>query len=248
MGEDSKNIIMKGGVLIIGSLLWDQHQEKNLNARKNWRAKRLKFNKRIHVFAPIRYGRISGKGVYTMVFSELAEINNNWGTIYFVPFKKEINSFQGIFNQARYLSNAEGADDKNLVKGNGKKWCVIGILFNPTFDKERKMILLNKFQQKLNEENLNDEYSKFCISPEVSILSPQGEININWPKATNPKNQEGLNLYDFIIATCPQQNLESYPDAATIKTAVLNDARNYFYNNILNGITTFQDREIISSE
>ncbi|MEP7372252.1 MAG: hypothetical protein ABI675_02615 [Chitinophagaceae bacterium] len=238
---------MKGGVLIIGSLLWDKHQGKHLNARQNWRNKRLEFNKRIHAFAPIRYGRKSGKGVYTMVFSKLVEINDNWGTVYFVPFKKAINTFQGIFNQARYLSNAEGAEDKNLVKGNGEKWCVIGILFNPTFNKESKMLLLNKFQQKLNEENLNEEYLKFCIPPEVSILSFQGEININWPKASNPKNQEELNSYDFIIATCPKQNIESYPDPATIKAAVLNDKRNYFYNNLLNGITTFQDREIISS-
>jgi len=37
-----KTIIMKGGVLIIGSLLWDAHQGKHLNARKNWRSKRLK--------------------------------------------------------------------------------------------------------------------------------------------------------------------------------------------------------------
>ncbi|MEO6540757.1 MAG: hypothetical protein ABIN74_07200 [Ferruginibacter sp.] len=237
---------MKGGVLIIGSLLWDKHQGKHLNVRQNWRAKRLEFNKRIHVFAPIRYGRKSGKGVYTMVFSKLAETNNNWGTIYFVPFKKEINSFQGIFSQARYLSNAEGAEDEKLVKGNGEKWCVIGILFNPNFDNQRKMALLNLFQQKLNEENLNDEYSKFCIPPEVSILSALGEIDINWPKTTNQKNQEELNTFDFMIATCPQQNIESYPDAVTIKTAVLKDVRNYFYNNILNGITTFQDREIMS--
>ena len=236
---------MKGGVLIIGSLLWDKHQGKYLNVRQNWRTKRLNFNKRIHVFAPIRYGRTSN-GIYTMVFSKLAEINNNLGTIYFVPFKKEINSFNGIYNQAKYLSNAEGARDMKLVKGTNEVWCVIGILFNPNFDNERKTALLNSFQQKLEEENLNDEYTKFCISPEVSILSAQGEINIKWPKTTNPKIQEELNSFDFMIATCPLQNIESYPDAATIKAAIPNDVRDYFYRNISNGITTFQDREIMS--
>jgi hypothetical protein len=236
---------MKGGVLIIGSLFWDIHQGKHLNARQNWRSKRLKFSNRIHVFAPIRYGRKSGKNVYTMVFSKLAEINNNWGTAYFVPFKKEINSFQGIINQAKYLSNAEGADDNNLVKGNGAKWCAIGIIFNPKFDKQKKVELLNSYQLKLNEENFNTEYSKFCIPNEISILSNQGEININWPKAVNLKNEKELNNFDFIIATCPQQNLKTYPDAKTVKDAALNDGRNYFYHNILHGITTFQDREIM---
>jgi hypothetical protein len=235
---------MKGGVLIIGSLLWDKHQGKHLNARQNWRTKRLNFNKRIHVFAPIRYGRTSN-GIYTMVFSKSAEINNNWGTIYFVPFKKEIDSFNGIYNQAQYLSNAEGAKDMKLVKGIDEKWCVIGILFNPNFDNERKMALLNSFQQKLNEEDLNDEYTKFCIPPEVSILSAQGEINIKWPKPTNPKNQEELKSFDFMIATCPKQNITTYPDAATIRAAIPNDGRDYFYKNIANGITTFQDREIM---
>ena len=238
---------MKGGVLIIGSLLWDKHQGKHLNVRKNWRTKRLSFKKRIHVFAPVRYGRTS-KGIYTMAFSKLAEVNNKLGTIYFVPFKKEINSFNGIYKQAKYLSNAEGAMDMKLVKGNDEKWCVIGILFNSNFDKERKIALLKSYQQKLDAENLNNEYSKFCIPPEASILSPQGEIKIKWPKTTNQKDQEELNTFDFMIATCPQQNIAAYPDAATIRAAIPNDIRNYFYNNISNGITTFQDREIMNME
>ena len=181
-----------------------------------------------------------------MVFSKSAAINNQWGTIYFVPFKNEIENFKGIYNQAQYLSNAEGAKDKKLVKGD-EKWRIIGILFNPEFDQERKTALLNLFEQKLNKENLSDEYSKFCIAPEASILSAQGEININWPTATNQKKQDELHSFDFMIATCPKQNIDKYLDASAIKVAIANDNRNYFYNNISNGITTFQDREIMNS-
>src|SRR5882757_5413156 len=98
---------MKGGVLVIGSLLWDKDQGKFIDLRENWRKKRLLFGKRILVFVPIRYG-LESNGVFTMVFSKEAENQNNWGTAYFLPFKKEIKSFAGLNKEAEHLSNAEG--------------------------------------------------------------------------------------------------------------------------------------------
>ena len=58
---------MKGAVLIIGSLLWDKKEH-----RIDWRKNRLLVNEKIHVFAPICYGRKSGENKnYTMVYLQI---------------------------------------------------------------------------------------------------------------------------------------------------------------------------------
>jgi hypothetical protein len=60
---------MTCGILIIGSLLWDER-------RKAWRDERLEQDSADTVVAPIRYGRLSGQQrghTYTMVFSRGCE-------------------------------------------------------------------------------------------------------------------------------------------------------------------------------
>lgn len=56
---------MRGGILIIGSLLWDNGQ------RDAWRRLRLRVGEKVYVKAPIRYGRRSqGRGnTFTMTFA-----------------------------------------------------------------------------------------------------------------------------------------------------------------------------------
>ncbi len=244
---------MKGGVLIIGSLFWDNHQNTYLNVRENWRINHLQFNNRIHVKVPIRYGRTSGEGekkVYTMVFSHSLAEGNDWGTAFAVPFKLHIQNFQTLYQQVQYLSEAEGAKDMRVVKRDKEKtiWCIIGILFNPRFDAVQKKAILDAFRQKLDDEQMGDEYRRFCIAPERSILSAQGEILIPWLTATHPKSQPMVDHLDFIIATCPKQNIDAYPAPALIKAAALKDSRKYFYNNVACGITTFQDREVVEAQ
>lgn len=101
---------MKGAVLIIGSLLWD-----NGNNRDIWRNDNLNIDNKIPVFAPIRYGRKSEKS-YTMVFSKELEDSNNLGTAFVVPFKEEIKSFKELLNQVRSLSRVEGNKDNKLTR------------------------------------------------------------------------------------------------------------------------------------
>lgn len=236
---------MKVGVLIIGSLYWDLHQGEHLNVRKKWRDERLEMDKRIHVRCPIRYGRKSGEGVYTMVFSQLIEASQQWGTAYVVPCHSAIDNFEALLNETENMSYAEGVNDRKLVKGVENKWCVMGILFNPSFDEVEKKKLLDPYQLILEAQGLGEVHEKFCIAPEHSILSAQGEILIQWPQPIDPEKQAALDQLDFIIATCPRQNLRAYPDAVSIKAEVRNDLRKYFYNNIANGITTQQDRKIV---
>jgi len=235
---------MKAGVLIIGSLLWDNDQGDNKDHRKKWRLERLLAEEKIHVFAPIRYGRESD-GVYTMVFSKETVANNEWGTAYVLPCKKTIETFRDLKLEAEQLSNAEGAKDSKLVKGGkSEKWCIIGIIFNPSFEQTLKEQFLNEYVELLNDHGISEEFKKFCIGQETSILKVNGEIDIEWPKAIDPDQQKSLNSFDFIIATCPQQNLTAYPAAEAIANGVLKHTRKYFFNNIANGITTFQDRAI----
>ncbi len=60
---------IKGGVLIIGSLLMaDDLDEPGDEVGKNWRSGHLLEKQGIQVIAPIRYGRQSSKGEITMVF------------------------------------------------------------------------------------------------------------------------------------------------------------------------------------
>ena len=93
-----------------------------------------------------------------------------------------------------------------------------------------------------------NEYSKFCVPPENPVLTKRGEININWPGTPAPKDQVCLDSFDFILATCPKKNVESYPDHLVIKAGALKHERKYFFNNnIRNGVTTFQDHDILNS-
>lgn len=235
---------MRGGILIIGSLLWDPDQGENKGIRKEWRKKRLKMDEKIHVFAPIRYGRKSTNGSYTMVFSKEIDSPASMGTAFVVPFKNEISTFKGLLNQAQYLSEAEGMNDKKLIKGKADKWCTIGILLNPDIDERSKSAISVKYLKQLNSDEYSRYFSDFKLGSEPSILKNNGEIDINWIRTVNPQLQKSINGLDFILATCPKPKI--YPDSKEIKANLEADSRNYFYNNIMNGITTFQDKEILS--
>lgn len=239
---------MRGAILIVGSLLWDKKKH-----RIEWRKNRLLLDEKIHVFAPIRYGRESGKNDnknYTMVFSSNLEKCKNFGTAYVVPLKNKCSKpFEDLVNEAEQLSIAENSNengDNKLCKGNNSKWCTIGLLLNPKIEKEEKDSLLKKWQQKLIVDNGLKDYKEYCINnEEESILSEKGEILINWLTSVNPNNKTKLNEFDFILATCTKQNIKDYPKITELKDSALRDVREYFFNNVTNGITTFQDREII---
>src|SRR5258705_2850708 len=89
IGHTEKKFNLKGGVLIIGSLLWQDHLNKlGDDIRKTWRAEHLLMDNKIMVSVPIRYGRFSDKNkIYTMVFSKKLTKKES-GTGWFVPFSK----------------------------------------------------------------------------------------------------------------------------------------------------------------
>ncbi len=233
---------LKGGILIIGSLFWDPNQNNKIGLRESWRRKRLLMNNKIHVKAPIRYGRRSGNEKnLTMVFSKDCETKSKLGTAYLVPFKNEIiKSIKGIENQARFLSEAEGSNDKKLCKGGNEEWCTIGILFNPQLDKSIKNKILQKWSSLLEIDGKLKDFSIY-----KSVLSTEGEITINWLKAVSKNDQEMIEEFDFMLATCAKPTEEPYPNEKVISEDIVVDNRKYFFKNIQNGITSFQDRKVL---
>ena len=240
---------MKGAILIIGSLLWDPDQGDDKGARKIWRNTKLKMEDRIHVKAPIRYGRHSGSKVnqyFTMVFSTECEEQEKFGTAFVVPFKKEtIRSFKGIENQARFLSKAEGKSDDKLCKGNNDKWCTIGAILNPEFDKRLKLKFLTFWNDLLENDGGLKDINEHKIGTEKSVLSEFGEIKIDWPKAIAKSDQKIIDNIDIVFATCTKPNINTYPSIEELRKDINADTRKYFLKNIANGITTFQDRKIL---
>ena len=113
---------IKGGVIIMGSLFWED--EKNCvrgkedvgRARRRWREINLDLSQTKSVPMPIRYGRISEeasrKSTYTMVLSR--DYLNRLGTALIVPFKKtfSINQKTKIKEQIIRLARVEGIQKK----------------------------------------------------------------------------------------------------------------------------------------
>lgn len=85
MQKDNLNEInLNGGVLIIGSLLWDDKKQ----TRKDWRKSFLKIDDKVKIPAPIRYGRISTSRccTFTMVLSQECNDKDKLGKAFFCPF------------------------------------------------------------------------------------------------------------------------------------------------------------------
>ncbi|MGA2681849.1 MAG: hypothetical protein ABSF44_08630 [Candidatus Bathyarchaeia archaeon] len=85
---------MKGGVLVIGSLLWDDSEN-----RVRWREKNLDIESKFQVYLPIRYGRLSStrNNTYTMVFSNKCYSKNyGLGKGWIIPIAAEIDSFDDL--------------------------------------------------------------------------------------------------------------------------------------------------------
>lgn len=243
-----ENMDLSLGIFIIGSLYWDECE-----SRKSWRNDRfIKKSeseskiKRIDVKAPIRYGRkSSGRGdTYTMVFSQaltLTENSKKLGRGIVIPCKKQVKSANDLITEAECLWTAERKEKES----NGcisAKWGCICLIVNP--NSHIPDSLLEKWKERVNKES---NYGCLTYAKgEEKIVSDCGLLEIPWP---DPLNGEQLNL-DMLLATATDPTLindKRYPDAEEIVYAWNIDKKNnvqYFWKNIENGITTFQDKEI----
>lgn len=115
---------MRCGILIIGSLLWDDGKT---GERVAWRAARLEAGVGMHVRAPIHYGRKSSGWGHTYTMALKAEEPSGQGVL--VSCINEVETIDNLIEEARALWRAEDAKAK---PGNlHKSWGCVGALFGP---------------------------------------------------------------------------------------------------------------------
>ena len=114
---------LRGGVIIIVSLLWD-----NKVNRQKWRKNDLCYKNQFKVYIPIRYGRYSCKRkIYTMVFSNNCYLKRyGLGTGWVLPIKAKINLFSELKEEAKKMGEAEGFNN-----GFSGDWGSVALLLNP---------------------------------------------------------------------------------------------------------------------
>jgi hypothetical protein len=232
----------KAGVLIIGSLLWD-----NSKGRKAWREHYFGENyypNIIDVKIPIRYGRYSaGRECPTMVFSHDFLKNNKYGLAKFLPFKNNSKSINDLITSARDLSEAEGSTSRKFLKGGNTKWCIITCLLNNQLSKKKAEIFLESWVDNYNQELTSELIDNFKMdSEEQALIDNQGFLKMEWP--------ESLSSFDLVLTTQtkPRRNEENdssnYLNTAELASQIFKKPE-YFVKNKLSGISTTDDSEII---
>tara|TARA_R100001460_G_scaffold92500_1_gene134388 strand:- start:374 stop:1093 length:720 start_codon:yes stop_codon:yes gene_type:complete len=227
---------LKGGVLVIGSLLWDKTK-----IREDWRNDYLDIKKVIDVKIPIRYGRLSSKrsSIYTMVFSTDCNNTKNLGNGKFVPFKENPVTFKELNTQCTELIKAEHKKDKLDFTRFNWSWGTVAIMLNPK-------TLLENFENSESIKHFTQEWNKkigagfkvgdYKVGEEKAILNNKAFLNFSWPNS--------LDDYDFFITTSNKSGLPKYPEPNEIAEKFNENGAEYFYENISNNITTFQDQQI----
>jgi hypothetical protein len=229
----------KLGVIIVGSLLWDEKP-----IRQKWRLACIKdINSRISVPIKIRYGRQSEsrEHTYTIILSNQADTQLGQGLIF--ESADLIKSFKNLEKQVFALARAEGIwkeDDKEPKIS--KNWGTVGLLLNPSIDKKNKVnadFIRTRWTELHKQHSSGFKFSDYQIENEESVIDEDGFLNISWTKE--------MDDFDLLIATPtvpkPKRSLTAREVAGAIRNKKYSD---YFDKNRNNQITTFQDEEITS--
>ncbi|MBV6639731.1 MAG: hypothetical protein KI791_03385 [Cyclobacteriaceae bacterium] len=227
---------MKGGVLLIGSLLWED-ETNSLNKeqgklREKWR-ENLEISNKIYTKVPIRYGRksTSKRCTYTMLFSNSVE---QLGTAVIIPFINETETFNDIKNQALSLSYAEGISNKRYPDRLIASWGAVGITFNKSKDEEYV-----ELKKKWHDEFDHFDNVNYKIGTESPSISKKGELNFNLDLPE---------MLDYVFATPVIPNISMYPTSDKIVSAILESKPKYdtyVKQNFINGIRVHDDEKII---
>jgi len=227
---------LNAGVLIIGSLLWDDDP-----VREAWRREHLAMDSTETVTAPIRYGRRSGKRrgfTYTMVFSRGVQA----GHARVVRCSHAITSADDLWAEALRLWEAE---DLSVNTGRiAANWGCVALLCNP--ERQISPEFVEAWARRVKDEQGYGNVRQ--TADEGQLISEDGLLQIDWPRCV--KGGGAIDL-DLLLVTANDPTLTgtplSYPSVATIVGAWNSGAQEhaeYFWKNTDNGITTFQDDEI----
>ncbi|MBX2969787.1 MAG: hypothetical protein KF803_10495 [Cyclobacteriaceae bacterium] len=232
---------LKGGVIIIGSLIWEDHldNKKADNIRKNWRNQNL-IDKPILTKVPIRYGRESQtrKDTYTMIFSKSCEDNLGQGLI--LPFNQDVITFEGLERQAVALAIAEGIYKNDNLRLTSS-WGSVGLLINPKL-KETDFASKELIQKKWSDiyHSYSDTFIADSYKTNNEISSPitqDGFLNITW--------QTEMDAFDLLVATPVIPKPKALLNADDIAQRMIDkDYRTYFENNKMHNIATAADQAI----
>jgi hypothetical protein len=227
---------MKGAVLLIGSLLWED-KTNSLNKsqgklRSDWR-KELDLENKIAVKLPIRYGRKSSsrKNTYTMIFSKSVQ---TYGTAFIIPYIQDTKYFEDVKFQALRFSEAEGISSKEHPNRLIASWGAVGIAFN-----KARIDLNNEIRKNWHKEFESFNNLGYKIGNESPSIQENGELNF---ELEFPYNIE------YVFATPMQPNVAQYPTINKIIEAILeSDTKydTYVKENFRNGIRVENDNEII---
>ncbi|TDW97119.1 hypothetical protein [Dinghuibacter silviterrae] len=231
--------LLKGGALVIGSLLWD-----DTATRVHWWDHHVNKALRTAVPLPIRYGRESGderNHTHTMVFSYACR--DHLGMGYALPFRQSITSISDVNTQAIEMMKAERkkstlAYDEHYNWG----WGAMGLLINPLHlepGSDKYPHCLELAQYWASRMTGGFRHHEYKVGYETSMMEKSGMLRVDW--------QPELNEFDFVIATAVKAESPFYPNEDEIARRTLENQYTYYFDqNIRHGITTYQDATIIA--
>lgn len=229
---------LRGSVIIIGSLLWDDK-----NCRGKWRKNHLLNKDKFQVYLPIRYGRCScsRKKTHTMVFSDLCRRSDyGLGKGWILPIRAKISSFDDLKREAEEMGKAEGYKNKLF-----SAWGSVALLINPNSNKNPN--IKRQWRELLQRNEHINELSSTHLKSEKPAIDSDGFLKIRWPREFNPEGK--LKSMDFLIATVTKPHLiksKRYPTVNQIAGAMKKaNYDEYFIRNREHEITTFQDERIL---
>jgi hypothetical protein len=231
-----KEMNFNGGVIIIGSLLWEEK-----DGRDEWRRRYLRpVDERCPVPLRICYGRKSRtrECTYTMIFSNHPTTGVGQGCI--LQFLKSAENFEAIKEQALQLARAEHIWRKARPLL-ACEWGAVGLLLNPEFEREDNAnaeMIRSQWTETFRQHSRRFDHSQYRIEDEDPIIDDRGFLRIEWSAE--------MNGFHFLIGTPtvpdPKRPLNEKEIAQRM---IVNEYRTYFDANRDRGISTFQDEQIL---
>lgn len=228
------------GILIVGSLYWSPEQH-----RQQWRSEHLKQGSQTAVSVPIRYGRLSRAGTYTMVFAPGSP--NGVGKV--CECASPISAFAGLLEEAKALWTAETPDGQPTDQL-AADWGCVGLLPNPKFSCAPKVLAqwAQHVERQLSNKTkkLRYDWASSTVKGACAV-NTEGILQIPWP--TPLVDGYSLDKFDVLLAAAtrptPTPATGDYPSVQEIAEAwnAKGDAA-YFYSNRKNGLRSFQDEAI----
>ncbi len=207
---------MRAGILIIGSLLWDNEY------RSKWRRSHLCVESKFHVKTPIRYGRRSASrgNTFTMTFRTDCVL----GQAVLVPCSRQVKDVSDLVSEATALWKAEQSSAANSI---GACWGCVGVAFRADNPSTALLVEWHK-------------YFRSKISSTVSPVDEEGILHIPWPIMSAKDRPVDV---DLLLATVTRAEINQ-PTVDEIVDAWVGQCdcyERYFFENVRNGIRTADD-------